>query len=91
MFVLTIMRVDTMTIDEKLPSSAIWSPSENLSPRVKKLRDHFYSFHEREETNEPYSFTSGTPWDEVYSYHDWANEPAMYMFLGLVAPLAPMS
>ncbi|MHA1480307.1 MAG: pyruvate formate lyase family protein [Candidatus Thorarchaeota archaeon] len=71
-----------MAIREKSPSvSGIWSPSENLSERVKKLRKHFYSFHEREETNEPYSFTTGTPWDEVYSLHDWANEPAIYIFL----------
>ena len=71
-----------MAIGEKSPTvSGIWSPSENLSERVKKLRKHFYSFHEREETNEPYSFTTGTPWDEVYSLHDWANEPAIYIFL----------
>ncbi|MHA1577359.1 MAG: pyruvate formate lyase family protein, partial [Candidatus Thorarchaeota archaeon] len=71
-----------MAIGEKSPSvSSIWSPSDNLSERVKKLRKHFYSFHEREETNEPYSFTTGTPWDEVYSLHDWANEPAIYIFL----------
>jgi pyruvate formate-lyase/glycerol dehydratase family glycyl radical enzyme len=59
----------------------IWSPSETLSKRVQKLREHFYSFDEREETNEPYSFTTGTEWDEVYTFHDWANEPALYPFM----------
>jgi formate C-acetyltransferase len=59
----------------------LWSASDELSERVKALRKHFYSFHEREETNEPYSFTTGTEWDEVYTYHDWANEPAIYQFM----------
>ncbi len=71
-----------MTIEEKKAIHVkIWSPSENLSSRVKKLREHFYSFHDREETNEPYAFTTGTDWDEVYSVHDWSNEPAIYPFM----------
>ncbi|MFW9932881.1 MAG: pyruvate formate lyase family protein [Candidatus Thorarchaeota archaeon] len=69
-----------MTIGEITIPTAIWSPSDNLSDRVKRLRSHFYSFHEREETNEPLAFTTGTDWDEVYSTHDWANEPAIYPF-----------
>ncbi len=70
-----------MTVDENSRSSVkIWSASEGLSNRVKYLREHFYSFHERAETNEPYAFTTGKEWDELYSYHDWANEPAIYQF-----------
>ncbi len=70
-----------MTVDEnEAPLIKIWSPSETLSERVQKLRNHFYSFNERDETNEPYAFTTGTDWDEVYSVHDWANEPALYPF-----------
>ncbi|MFW9974865.1 MAG: pyruvate formate lyase family protein [Candidatus Thorarchaeota archaeon] len=70
-----------MTVyEKKVPLIKIWSPSETLSERVQKLRNHFYSFNEREETNEPYAFTTGTDWDEVYSLHDWANEPALYPF-----------
>jgi len=70
-----------VTINEnKPPLIKIWSPSEHLSPRVQKLRDYFYSFQDREETNEPYAFTTGTEWDEVYSIHDWSNEPAIYPF-----------
>ncbi len=73
--------VDSLTINEdKTPLIDIWSPSENLSDRIQKLRTHFYSFHKRNETNEPYSFTTGTDWDEVYSIPDWANEPAIYPF-----------
>ncbi len=70
-----------MTLDEtKTPAIEIWTHSDKLPERVQKLRDHFYSFHEREETNEPYAFTTGTDWDEVYTVHDWANEPAIYPF-----------
>lgn len=74
-----------MTIDEsKKPMIEIWTHSDKLSTRVQKLRDHFYSFHEREETNEPYAFTTGTDWDEVYTVHDWANEPAIYPFFASI-------
>lgn len=74
-----------MTIDEKKkPLIEIWSPSEKLSNRVRKLRNHFYSFNDRDETNEPYAFTTGTDWDEVYSVHDWANEPALYAFFASI-------
>jgi formate C-acetyltransferase len=74
-----------MTIDEtKTPAIEIWTHSDKLSDRVQKLRNHFYSFHERAETNEPYSFTTGTDWDEVYSVHDWANEPSIYPFFASI-------
>ncbi len=59
----------------------IWSPSEKLPERVKKLRDQFYSFDKRTITNEPFAFTTGTEWDDVYALHDWANEPAIYQFM----------
>ena len=74
-----------MTLDEtKTPVIEIWTHSDKLSERVQKLRDHFYSFHERKETNEPYAFTTGTDWDEVYTVHDWANEPAIYPFFASI-------
>jgi len=70
-----------LTVDEKeKPLIKIWSPPEALSERIQKLRTHFYTFNAREITNEPYAFTTGTEWDEVYSIHDWANEPALYPF-----------
>lgn len=77
--------VNEMTLDEKTASDIkIWSPSQNLPDRILKLRDHFYSFSSRNETNEPYSFTTDTDWDEVYSVHDWANEPAIYPFFASI-------
>lgn len=69
-----------MTIDEKTSDVPIWSVSDMIPERVKRLRTHFYSFYERKETNEPIAFTTGKEWDAVYSTHDWANEPAIYPF-----------
>jgi pyruvate formate-lyase/glycerol dehydratase family glycyl radical enzyme len=75
-----------VTIDDNNASTIkIWSPSESLSERIQRLRNHFYSFNSRTETNEPYSFTTGTDWDEVYSLHDWANEPAIYPFFASIS------
>ncbi|MHA2423948.1 MAG: pyruvate formate lyase family protein [Candidatus Thorarchaeota archaeon] len=73
-----------MTVEKTSSSTKIWSPSDNLSERVKRLREHFYSFDTRKETNEPLAFTTGTEWDEVYSTHDWANEPAIYPFFASI-------
>ncbi len=48
-----------MTIDkDEATSIDVWSHSEKLSSRVKKLREQFYSFDERTETNEPYAFST---------------------------------
>ncbi|MEM1658173.1 MAG: pyruvate formate lyase family protein [Candidatus Jordarchaeales archaeon] len=58
----------------------IWSPSEKLSERVRKLRDEYFSF-ERRPTNEVIAYTTGTPWDEVFSYHDWGVVPELFPFL----------
>ncbi|MHA1807872.1 MAG: pyruvate formate lyase family protein [Candidatus Thorarchaeota archaeon] len=71
-----------MTVEDSKPSTIqIWSPSEKLPERIRRLREHFYSFATRSETNEPIAFTTGTEWDELYSFHDWANEPSIYQFL----------
>ncbi|MFX1506848.1 MAG: pyruvate formate lyase family protein [Promethearchaeota archaeon] len=55
----------------------IWNPSENLSPRIRKLRDEFFSFFERYEryTNEVRSYTTGREWDNVYSFFHWGVTP----------------
>ncbi len=62
-----------------------WSPASTLSERVQRLREHFFSFHERSLTDEPYAFTTGTPWDEVCTFHDWSNDPALYLFMPSVS------
>ncbi|MCS7139103.1 MAG: formate C-acetyltransferase/glycerol dehydratase family glycyl radical enzyme [Candidatus Nezhaarchaeota archaeon] len=58
----------------------LWSFSEKLSKRIKKLRDEYFSF-ERRPTNEVIAYTTGMPWDEVFSYHDWGVVPEMFPFL----------
>jgi len=58
----------------------IWSP-QNLSKRVKKLRDEYFNFYEREFKNEVQSFTSGVEWDQVWSLIKFAVAPEVY-FLG---------
>lgn len=59
----------------------IWSAAENLSPRVKRLRDQYWSFYVRDYTNEVRAYTTGTPWDAVFSAWNWTNVPEMEPFL----------
>jgi len=58
----------------------LWTAAPTLSPRVKRLRDQFWSFYTREYTNQVRAFTTGTPWDTVYSIWNWSNVPEMAMF-----------
>ena len=58
----------------------LWSASSNLSPRVDRLRRQFFSFYEREYTNEVRAYTTGTPWDSVYSIWNWTNVPEIALF-----------
>ena len=62
------------------PSSGLWTAS-GLSPRVRRLRDQYFSFYERDFTNEVRSYTTGAPWDVVYAIWNWTNVPEMAMFL----------
>jgi formate C-acetyltransferase len=59
---------------------ALWSPADTLSPRVRRLRDQYWDFYDRETTNEVRAFTTGTPWDQVYAPWNWTNVPEMMMF-----------
>ena len=58
----------------------LWKAAETLSPRVRRLRDEFWSFYEREYTNEVRAYTTGTPWDMVYSIWSWTNVPEVALF-----------
>ena len=58
----------------------LWSAAETLSPRVKRLRYQFWSFYTREYTNEVRSYSTGTPWDTVYSIWSWTNVPEVALF-----------
>jgi pyruvate formate-lyase/glycerol dehydratase family glycyl radical enzyme len=58
----------------------LWSAASSLSPRVKRLREQYFSFYKRHYTNEVRAYTTGTPWDTVYSIWSWTNVPEMAMF-----------
>ncbi len=58
----------------------LWSASSTLSPRVERLRRQFFSFYERKYTNEVRAYTTGTPWDVVYSIWNWTNVPEIALF-----------
>jgi trans-4-hydroxy-L-proline dehydratase len=70
-----------MLLNSASSSSTLWSPSRELSPRIKRLRDEYYSFYERDYfRNEVMAFTTGTPWDSVYSPHNWGVVPEVFLF-----------
>ncbi|MHB1651623.1 MAG: pyruvate formate lyase family protein [Desulfitobacteriaceae bacterium] len=71
---------------EKSTDSSVWSPSELLSPRVKALRQEYFSFNEREYfRNEVRPYTTGTRWDVVYSPHNWGVVPETFIFFASYA------
>jgi autonomous glycyl radical cofactor GrcA len=68
-----------METGQIISPAGLWTAS-GLSPRVRRLRDHYFSFYDREFTNEVRSYTTGTPWDAVYAIWNWTNVPEMAMF-----------
>jgi formate C-acetyltransferase len=63
-----------------LSPAQLWSADESLSPRIQKLRQQFWSFYERQYTNEVRGYTTGAPWDAVYSIWSWTNVPEVALF-----------
>ena len=59
----------------------IWNPSEDLSERVKRLRDEYFSFETRAFRNEVMPFTTGAPWDNVFMASRWTIVPEMLPFI----------
>ena len=65
-----------------MDDSAIWGPSAQLSDRIRRLRDEFFSFRDRDYfRNEVMPFSSGKSWDRVWSPHNWTVVPEMFPFL----------
>lgn len=65
--------------------ATLWNASETLPPRVKKLRDEYFSFYEREHfRNQVMPFTSGKSWDAVWSAHNWGVAPELMPFYAAV-------
>ena len=68
------------TLCEVTTDTGLWSPAETLTPRVRRLRDEYWDFYNREITNEVRAFTTGTRWDQVYAPWNWTNVSEMMMF-----------
>ncbi|MBU0704077.1 MAG: hypothetical protein KKC18_09470 [Chloroflexi bacterium] len=68
------------TTSDATTSATIWSPTETLNSRVRRLRDQYWDFYNRDYTNEVRAFTANTPWDQVYAPWNWTNAPEMIMF-----------
>lgn len=65
---------------QTLAPSQLWSASQELSARIQRLREQFWSFYERDYTNEVRGYTTGTEWDMVYSIWSWTNVPEVALF-----------
>jgi pyruvate formate-lyase/glycerol dehydratase family glycyl radical enzyme len=72
---------ETRQVGASIEATALWSPAQNLSPRVRQLRDQYWAFYTRDYHNEVRAYTSGTAWDQVYAPWNWTNVPEMMMFL----------
>ena len=70
-----------MAVSTTESAPVICSVSENLSDRVKALRVEYFSFNTRTFRNEVMPFSTGTPWDTVYSITSWSIVPEMMPFL----------
>jgi formate C-acetyltransferase len=70
----------TLDTCQPVAPTQLWSAATTLSPRVKQLRDQFWSFYERDYTNEVRAYTTGAPWDMVYSIWSWTNVPEVALF-----------
>jgi formate C-acetyltransferase len=59
-----------------------WEPSAALTPRVKKLRDEYFDYDNRDYfRNEVMPYTTGKPWDQVFVPHYWITVPEEIDFL----------
>lgn len=58
----------------------LWE-AQNLSPRVQRLRDEYWSFYERDYfRNEVNAYGTGDAWDELYAPYNWGVVPEIYQF-----------
>jgi len=62
----------------------IWGPSTKLSPRIKRLRDEYFDWENREFRNEVLPYTTGAPHDIVYRRHEDYIVPEALLFMDAV-------
>ncbi len=67
-------------LDTGVLPTQLWSAAPTLAPRIKKLRAEYWNFYERKFTNQVRAYTTGTPWDCVYSIWSWTNVPEVALF-----------
>ena len=54
-----------------LDGNEIWKPSDKLSSRVKRLREEYFNYANRDYfRNETIPYTTGSEWDSVYTPHE---------------------
>jgi len=71
---------------EVIAPEKIWHASDNLSERVKRLREEYYSIADRPYfRNEVMPFTTGKDWDVVWSPVNWGIIPELVPFMGAFA------
>ncbi len=72
-----------MIENEVISPQKIWHASDRLSPRIRKLREEYYSIADRPYfRNEVMPFTTGMEWDEVWSPVNWGIIPELVPFMG---------
>jgi pyruvate formate-lyase/glycerol dehydratase family glycyl radical enzyme len=59
----------------------LWQASDSLSERVRRLREEYFSFWNRDVRNEVRPYSTGKAWDEVWSPHNWGVAPEIYPFM----------
>lgn len=65
--------------------ASIWSPSEKLSPRIRRLRDEYFNYDNRDYfRNETIPYTTGVDWDSVYTPHERTIVPEFIPILDAV-------
>ncbi|NOZ02898.1 MAG: hypothetical protein GXP54_13575, partial [Deltaproteobacteria bacterium] len=66
----------------KAYAGTLWHASDNLSDRVARLRNEYFSFWDRPYfRNEVMPFGTGSEWDSVFAIHNWTIVPEVIPFL----------
>lgn len=64
-----------------LRGDELWSPSQGLPPRIARLRDEYVNIEDRDYfRNEMMPFSTGTPWDTLWSPALWGVVPDLLAF-----------
>jgi len=67
---------------EECSPEKIWSPADDLSTRVRKLREEYFNFSDRDYfRNEVRPYTTGTAWDLLWSPYHWGIVPEVFEFI----------